>query len=69
MTLVFEKRIMTKTEQLAIKKLLAEFSEMESSHGLGISKSIDDLQSYLLVMVDTAIIVQDIDNERFEASE
>ena len=61
----FENRTMTCAEREALQTFLNKISDIEKSP-LGISKSIDDLQSILLLMIDSATIVLDTDMERYE---
>ena len=61
----FSDRIMTPAEKEVIAGIIEKIMNLERTT-VGISGSIDELQSSLLTMLDTAIIVTEIDESRFE---
>lgn len=65
MQMNFQHRVITPKEKEAIQILIDTFTNLEKSAN-GISHAIDELQSNLLLMIDTAFVVQEIDDERFD---
>ena len=63
--MIFKNIVMTSAEKAIIEEAIQKITELEKGV-TGLSVGIDELQSYLLLVVGTAIVVPELDEARFE---
>lgn len=63
--MIFKNIVMTSAEKAIIEEAIQKITELEKGV-TGISVGIDELQSYLLLVVGSAIVVPELDESRFE---